>query len=1026
MSQPPVSPLIAHYTAYLEALAAQGFKGEISTQAAPRAVFSTDNSIYQRWPQAIIFPQDTADVALAAQLAHEPAFTEVVLTARGGGTGTNAQSLTEGVVVDLSRHMNRILDIDVARRQVRVEAGVVKDQLNAALKPYGLFFAPELSTSNRATLGGMINTDASGQGSCEYGKTRDHVLSLNTVLLGGTPCEIGVFSEDECRRHIEAGGLLGRLIETVNTLETAHHDEIQARFPPLNRCLTGYDLAHLRTDEGALDLRALFCGAEGSLGFITEATLNVLPIPRYSALVNVRYAGFMQALEDASRLMYGAGNAKRPTSIETLDDTVLALAKQDVVWTQVARYLPESPETPTQGLNLVEFNADDEAALEAYLNAFTEGLDQQAPKGYLGYTLARGREAMMAVYAMRKRAVGLLGNVQGERRPIPFVEDTAVPPERLAPYIAEFRALLDHHQLRYGMFGHVDAGVLHVRPAIDMKDPDQARLIRVISDEVVALTQRYGGLLWGEHGKGVRSEYAPHFFGTLYPLLQSIKHACDPHNQLNPGKIATPKALEDAEDNAWQLLRIDEVPTRGERDRQLHPDTWQRQGAIMHCNGNGACYNYDPDDPMCPSWKGTRDRVHSPKGRATLFKEWLLHHQGSAQAPVRHEDERRWGWFRRCGATLTRRADDLEQQVYQAMVGCLACKSCTTQCPVKVDIPNARATFLSHYYQRYLRGPRDHLVGQLESLLPWLARAAPLYNLLTRLPPMTWLIKRSLGMVDMPVFSRLPLIKALQAEGIQIEEATPDHLRQLSDARRQRTVVLVQDAFTRYFDTAVMRDVITLLHELGLEVLMAPYGTNGKPLQVHGFLTRFARVAARQAARLNALAAYDVPLLGIDPAMTLCYRQEYAKVLGEEQVPPVSLLQEWLYAHADTWVRPMWPKAHRKMAYVLLAHCTEKTTAPEATQDWQRLFDAFGLTLTLQATGCCGMSGTYGHEARHYETSRTIYGLSWADKVAQQSGDNIVMATGYSCRSQVKRFSDRTLLHPFQALLQAHRQRWGR
>lgn len=1028
MSQQQSSTLEARYTDYLKALAAQGFKGEIAHQEAPRVVFSTDNSIYQRTPQAIIFPVDTQDMILAARLGEETAFQQIVLTARGGGTGTNAQSLTDGVVIDVSRHMNRILDIDIERGQVRVQAGVVKDQLNAALKPHGLFFAPELSTSNRATIGGMINTDASGQGSCEYGKTRDHVLSLEMVLLGGELFEAATLSDTACSDLIARGGHTGALIQTARDIVSTHHDEIQARFPPLNRCLTGYDLAHLRNTNGALDIHNLFCGAEGSLGFISEATLNVLPLPRCSALINVRYAGFMQALEDASRLMHSAGRGKRPTSIETVDDTVLSLAKGDLIWGQVACYFPDAPGTPTMGINLVEFNADDEATLNTYIQAFVTGLDQQAPAGYLGYTLAHGRTAMTDIYTMRKRAVGLLGNVQGERRPIPFVEDTAVPPECLAPYIAEFRALLDQHHLQYGMFGHVDAGVLHVRPAIDMKDPQQAKLIRIITDQVAELTQRYGGLLWGEHGKGVRSEYAPRYFGTLYPLLQAIKHACDPYNQLNPGKIATPKALNDAQPSQWALLRIDTVPTRGERDRLIAPETWQQQGAIMHCNGNGACYNYDPDDAMCPSWKGTRDRIHSPKGRAALFKEWILQRQDTPE-DIRHPQptgivQACLSYLGRLRATLARR-QGFEQQVYTAMTDCLACKSCTTQCPIKVDIPEARATFLAHYHRTFLRGPRDHLVGALEPLLPWLARIGPLYNALIGLRPIAWLIERLVGLVDMPTFSHVSLVKSLKEQGISMTKATPDALKALSPARRKRTVVLVPDGFTRYFDTVVMRDVIVLLHRLDLDVFMAPYATNGKPLQVHGFLRRFTRAATRQAKRLNALSAYDVPLLGIDPAMTLCYRQEYAKVLGKEQAPQVALLQEWLSVQADTLIRPLPRRAMNEPTYTLLAHCTEKTTAPEATQCWPELFKAFGLSLSLQASGCCGMSGTYGHEARHRETSKVIYDLSWATKVNQSTEHCVLMATGYSCRSQVKRFSQRTLLHPFQALLQAHQQRLG-
>ena len=565
-------PTQALYLAFLDALGAAGFRGEIARDHASRTVLATDNSIYQRQPQAAVFPLDEDDVQVLARVVSEPAHRSVKLTPRGGGTGTNGQSLTDGVVVDLSRHMNRILEINAEQRWVRVQAGVVKDQLNAALKPHGLFFAPELSTSNRATIGGMINTDASGQGSCTYGKTRDHVLELTTILLGGERLHSHPVDESTLNEQLGRTDRTGKVYQCAEQIQREKAALIEATFPKLNRCLTGYDLAHLREADGRFNLNSVLCGSEGSLGFIVEARLNVLPIPNYSVLVNVRYAGFMDALRDARSLI-----TLQPLSIETVDSKVLLLAMNDIVWHGVAEYFPEDPQRPTLGINLVEFSGDDPDEVNGRVERFIQHIQQDTGVVRLGHTLASGRAAVSRVYAMRKRAVGLLGNVDGEVRPQPFVEDTAVPPENLADFIAEFRALLDGHGLTYGMFGHVDAGVLHVRPALDMKDPKQAAAIRPISDAVAALTQRYGGLLWGEHGKGVRSEYAPAFFGELYASLQALKGAFDPYNQLNPGKIATPLGSDEA------LLKIDEVTLRGDLDRQIDERVWQSYGTAVHC-----------------------------------------------------------------------------------------------------------------------------------------------------------------------------------------------------------------------------------------------------------------------------------------------------------------------------------------------------------------------------------------------------------------------------------------------------------
>ncbi|MGQ4879477.1 FAD-binding and (Fe-S)-binding domain-containing protein, partial [Billgrantia sp. LNSP4103-1] len=948
-------------------------------------------------------------------------------------------------------------------RRVRVQAGVVKDQLNAALRPFGLFFAPDLSTSNRATLGGMIATDASGQGSCEYGKTRDHVLELDSVLLGGERLVSRPVDEAELERLCHHRGVIGSAYRTAREIADTQHELIAAKFPPLNRCLTGYDLAHLRDARGRLDLNSLLCGAEGSLAFLNEAVLGVLPIPRHATLVNVRYAGFMDALRDAKALM---ASAARPTSIETVDDKVLLLAMEDFVWDSVAEFFPGETETAfdpggtaaagdtataerqavaIRGINLVEFNDDDPERLAERVAAFCRHLEADESVPRLGYTLAQGREAIQRVYGMRKRAVGLLGNARvdekGEKRPIPFVEDTAVPPEHLADFIAEFRDLLDARGLSYGMFGHVDAGVLHVRPAIDMKDPVQERLIREVSDEVAELTQKYGGLLWGEHGKGVRSEYAPRFFGELYPSLQRVKAVFDPHNQLNPGKIATPLSIPpDAGGTAPPatspetvgsppdasgappvklvdpgLLTVDGVPTRGQHDRQIDERLWQAHAATVYCNGNGACYNYDPNDAMCPSWKATRDRIHSPKGRASLIREWLRLQGTSGIDPVAEAHRQRRegiaGFLKRLPGRVRnswRRRDeaDFSHEVYDAMAGCLACKSCAGQCPVKVNVPDSRAQFLEVYHGRYLRPLRDYLIGGMEFFVPYLAHAAPLYNAALGQRWVDRLLSEQVGLVDSPRLSRARLAEQLRAWGVA--EATPVSLSLLSEAQKARSVVIVQDAFTSHFEAERVMAIVELLARLEIRVFVAPYAANGKPLHVQGFLGAFGRTARKQAERLRALAEFGVPLVGIDPAMTLTYRQEYVKALAPGAVPEVLMLQEWLAAQGPRLVPPALARQLERLedpGFRLLSHCTEKTNAPGSPRAWQQVFAAFGLELELLSSGCCGMSGTYGHEARNLATSKTIYAQSWQPLVEDAANRGRLLATGYSCRSQAGRLS---------------------
>jgi FAD/FMN-containing dehydrogenase/Fe-S oxidoreductase len=1006
------SPVQALYLSFINALRERGFTGDLNPDYANRTVLATDNSIYQVLPQGVLYPRATTDLVLIAKLSQESQFQHIVLSPRGGGTGTNGQSLTDGLVVDTSKYMNQILEINVEERWVRVQCGVVKDQLNAAIKPHGLFFAPELSTSNRATIGGMINTDASGQGSCRYGKTRDHVLELTTVLLDGTEWSSAAIAEDELENLWKRDDRVGDIHRVIDAIQREHHALINSKFPKLNRCLTGYDLAHIRDDQGRFNLNNILCGSEGTLGFITEAKISLLPIPKFSALINVNYRDFNVALRDASQLM-----TAEPTSIETVDSKVLNLAMNDIVWHSVADFFP-APESgeKIQGINLVEYTADSEDDLKADVKKLTDMLDQAAQDvstGRISYSIAWGSDAVNKIWGMRKKAVGLLGNVEGEIRPIPFVEDTAVPPENLADFIAEFRAVLDEHKLTYGMFGHVDAGVLHVRPALDMKDPQQEKIVRVITDKVVALTQKYNGLLWGEHGKGVRSEYSPAFFGELYPQIQRIKAVFDPRNQLNPGKIATPAA-------DIELLKIDGVATRGQADRKIPVQVWEGYSEGMHCNGNGLCYSWNPNDAMCPSWKGTRERKHSPKGRASLMREWLKQMSERGVNAVEESKKLKRASFifnlpSRVINTFGKRKGeyDFSHEVHDSMVGCLACKSCVGQCPIKVDVPEFRAKFLELYYSRYLRPLKDYFIGGLEFMIPTLAKMPWAYNLMMKPKFMQKFMARFIGMVDSPLLTGINLHKA--AENLGVNYATLENIAQLTPAEKAKAVILVQDAFTSYFETPLVIDTLTLLKKLGFVPLLAPFRANGKPLQVHGFLKAFAKAADANATQLNGLASSGIPLIGIEPAMTLAYRAEYKKVLGDN-APKVQLVQEWLAKQTDSLQDNT--NQFKAADFSLLAHCTEKTNAVSSVKDWQTVFNKLGQQLKVIETGCCGMAGTYGHESSNVETSKKIYSLSWAQVINNPVNAGKLTATGYSCRSQTKRIDNVKLPHPVQVLLQ--------
>jgi FAD/FMN-containing dehydrogenase/Fe-S oxidoreductase len=990
---------------FFERLVEVGFSGDIDRSRGARTVSATDNSIYQITPAGIVFPRTTEDVRLVAMTLSEPAFRQVIIAPRGGGTGTNGQSLTDGVVVDCSRYLNHVLEIDPVRRVARVQAGVVKDQLNKALQPHGLFFAPELSTSNRATIAGMVSTDACGQGSCVYGKTSNHVLGLRIVLADGTL----FWSRPLDNASLEAlkgrQDQIGEIHRIVDAIACEKKDLIEEIFPALNRYMTGYDLAHIYRPDGRFDLNAVLCGSEGTLALIAEVEVQLLPIKAHTALVNIRYADFNAALEHARTLV-----ALKVDSVETVDETVLGLAKGDIVWPSIAQYFPQEATGSTSGINIVELLADDEETLEERLASLTAALDTAVDRVDLGYVVARRSDDIEAIWTMRKRAVGLLGSVEGAVRPVAFVEDTAVPPEHLAAYIREFRALLDAEHLAYGMFGHVDAGVLHVRPALDLTLPEHAALVRKISDGVVALTRKYGGVLWGEHGKGVRSEYVPDYFGPLYASLQQIKRAFDPANQLNPGKIATPAGE--------PLLKIDQVELRGSFDRAIGQDIRSSFDNAAFCNGNGACFDFDETGLMCPSYKATRDRRHSPKGRASLMREWLRQIAQSGHDPRKEADSLRvrnpfMAFLARTANSLDpRNRNDFSHEVRAAMDTCLSCKACAGQCPVKVSVPAFRAKFMELYYGRYLRPLKHSIVSAIESALPAMASMRPAYNLLVGTIAGKALL-RGVGLTALPEMPRLSFRQETRRLGVEV--ATPRAIRALTPDERHRVVVLVADVFSAHFDPMLVGCAIELVRKLGFTPYLAPSHRNGKPLHVHGFLGRFQKTAAQTALTFQQLADLGVALVGIDPSMTLVFRSEYKSALGPKMGFNVLLPQEWLAENigrveARTSAAGAAPREAPGPAYTLMLHCTERTNAPASAAQWKLVFEHLGIDVEIGEVGCCGMAGTFGHEVSNRAISERLYAMSWAGQVSRDR--RTVLATGYSCRSQVKSIDRRVIQHP--------------
>lgn len=1058
-----ITKVEANYSKFLEALANSGFSGDIEDRYSARLLVATDNSVYQKMPQAVVFPKSKEDVVKIFELGKRADMKHVKFTPRGGGTGTNGQSLTNGLVIDMSRYMKGVWDFDPKNRSIWVQPGVIKDELNELVAKDNLFFSPELSTSSRATVGGMLSNDAAGQGSLKYGRTSEHILEVEAVLMDGTLATFKPVSGDELKKCLDLPGLLGQIYREAYALLKEHAPSVEKLFPKLNRFLTGYDLHHAYDAKNdTLNLARLICGAEGTLATVVGIKLDLTLKPSYRALCVVKYENFDSALRHANALIKAG-----VFSVETVDSRVLNLAKKDPVWLSVKDYITDVPGADIQGVNIVEFNGYEVDAVKSYMNKlYQEILEQSKSRtnGILGAQIADTAQGIAAVYGMRKKAVGLLGSAAGAKKLVAFTEDTAVPPENLADYILELRALLDGMNVTYGMFGHVDTGVMHVRPALDLTtDEDREKLVK-ISNGVVELVKKYGGQMWGEHGRGYRSVFGEVFFGELYPVARKVKAIFDKDNRLNPGKICVPFGNE-----TDKLVALDD-PMRGDLDRTLDMKVRESFEGALNCNGNGQCFSYSTAALMCPSYRYSKDHVKSPKGYSGLMREWLrlmnergvdinqceelLLAKAKENAPttigsvISDSCSYLVNLTKRTYNTIFER-EDFNHEYLGHVATCLSCKSCKTQCPAHVNSAELNSRFLNFYYSRYLRPSMDFLCMNAERSTPWLARYPKFANALINNGLSRLLTDKFFKFVDLPKFNERTLEQQARDADILVLTA--------KEAERRANhfdVIVLANAFTGSYEVDGLVDLAKLIKFMGFRVaILKPY-TNGKLLVIRGARAAFIKKARPQAERLSRLHKKGLTLVGFDPALTICYRDEYPSLVPNCPEFKVLLPEEWLkdalvseqFKRKEEQlknalvelVKPNSAKvfadnAKDKEAYYvkavcgsieqcdyskdfyLFCHCTEQALVPLSVKMWQEVLAHFNLRLLPLPVACCGMAGLFGHMKGNQDESRTVYEQNWKDKLEARDFAQCLV-TGFSCRSQVHRMENKRANHPIHIL----------
>jgi FAD/FMN-containing dehydrogenase/Fe-S oxidoreductase len=955
-------------------------RGEVRFDPTSRRLWSTDASLYQIEPLGVVLPRSAEDVVATVQIAAEM---RVPLTARGGGTSLSGQAIGPGIVLDCSKYLTAIVDYDATARTVRVQPGVVLDQLNRAVAADQLWFGPDVSTASRANLGGMIGNNSAGSRSLIYGKTSDHVRRLRVVLADGSSTEVGPLGTDEWERRAAPRSFEGNIYRRVHEVVSGYADEIRERFPRILRRVSGYNLDALLASGGyqppaelanapgvntprSPGLHQLIVGSEGTLGVVTEAELALVPRPKARGLLVPQFRSLSAAMAALAPCLEAG-----PSAVELLDQMLIDLAREHRTLRETLAVVPGRP----AALLMVEFSSDDPAEVADRVERLQRRL--QGVDGLTAVLPALEPGLREPLWNLRRASVPLLYSLAGERKPVAFVEDTAVPPERLPEYVERFRGLLHSHGTDGAFYGHASVGCLHIRPLLNLKDPTDVARMRRITADVTDLVLEFGGSLSGEHGDGLaRSEWNAKMFGPeLYQAFCEIKHAFDPEGLLNPGRIveAPPMTANLRYGSDYRPL---ELPTVFDYSAQEG-----LAASIERCNGSGVCRKMQ-GGTMCPSYRATCDEKDSTRGRANALRLAL-----SGQQPFQ-ELRSRW--------------------LYDVLDLCLMCKACKTECPSGVDLAKLKAEFLSLYYRGRPRPLGHWLMAHIPQLNRFGAPFAPVINWLQERRLLRWLLEKA-GGID-----RRRSLPALHA----------DHFRRWFQGRRRPArndrvgrVLLLDDCFTTYNEPAIGQAAVQVLEAAGYDVELAGLTCCGRTMISKGFLPETRDLVQRQAPRLAERLTDGAPLLGLEPSCLLTLADEWPELVPGPHTQRIAAAAEL----ADGWLasqlgagRAELELAPRREMCVLHGHCHQKALRG-AGGSAALLQQVPGLKVTVLDTGCCGMAGSFGFEREHYDLSVKIAELALLPAL-RSSPDALIAAPGTSCRHQIYDLAQRRALHPMEIL----------
>jgi len=957
-------------------------EGDLFTDNVQRILYSTDASQYRELPLAVTRPKNKEDIKKIIAFAKD---NNTSVIPRGGGTSLAGQVVGKGIIADISKYMNRILEFNKEEHWVVVEPGVVPDELNMFLAPHGLQFGPETSTANRCVIGGMLGNNSCGLHSLVYGSVREHILEVETVLSDGSEAVFKALTIDEFHQKMNGNpNILERSVyQNIYDIlsNPANQEEIRNNCPDpkVTRRNMGYAIDSLLDSEmfteggDKFNFCKLLAGSEGTLAFSYKIKLNLIPLPPpHKGLVCAHFKTLEESLE--GNLVALKHN---PRAIELMDDILMQCTKENAEQRKNRFFIKGDP----GAMLIIEFAYETEEELKEKAADLKKDF-RNAGLGY-HFPLITGDEKIKRVWALRTAGLGLLTNIPGDRKVVPGVEDTAIAPEYLPDYIADLKKVLKNLGMTSVYYAHIATGEIHFRPLINFKDKADVKLFEQLMTEVAKLVKKYRGSLSGEHGDGrVRGKFIPFMLGEHnYNLLKNIKKTWDTENILNPGKIIDTGPI-------TEHLRVS--PGMETPDIETFFDFSKNKGYIRSmekCNGTADCRKSEKiGGTMCPTFMATRDEDKSTRGRANILREFFYTR----------------GHLKAFG----------QQEIYDILDLCISCKACKSECPSNVDMAKLKAEFMQHYYDIHGIPLRSKLIAYLPRLNKLAVLLRPLSNIMIN----TSFFKKIIGFStkrSMPVYSRITL-KRWTERGIPVPVKG-----------NNRKIYLFNDEFTNYNESDIGIKAILLLTKLGYEVKIPIHKESGRTFLSKGLVRTSKKIATDNVNMLKDIISEDTPLVGIEPSAILAFRDEYPELVDKELQPAAEklgqnalLFEEFISEEISNGNIKSEQFTKSKKQILLHGHCQQKAVAStEPTKKMLSLPENYSVTEI--PSGCCGMAGSFGYEKEHYELSMKIGEMVLFPAVRNAKENTVIVAPGTSCRHQIKDGTGRKAFHPVEVIYEA-------